>query len=78
MQPSKKDGEFLLNEIMMAGNLGRYDPRMQFKKGDSRLLQFARREQRSIRFLFYYPSEILWRPFFIIWHNIWRKAKGYM
>lgn len=78
MQPSKKDGEFLLSEIMMAGNLGHYDPRMQFKQGDSRLVQFMRREQRSIRFLFYYPSEIFWRPLFIIWHNIWRKYKGYL
>lgn len=78
MQPSKKDGEFLLSEIMMAGNLGHYDPRMQFKQGDSRLVQFLRREQRSIRFLFYYPSEIFWRPLFIIWHNIWRKCKGYL
>ena len=78
MEPNKKDGEFLLEEIMLAGDLGGYDPRMQMKENDGRLALFLRRERRSIRFLLDYPSEIIWRPLFIIWHNIWRKKKGYI
>ena len=78
MEPNQKDGEFLLEEIMLAGDLGGYDPRMQIKENDGRLALFLRRERRSIRFLLDYPSEILWRPIFIIWHNFWRKRKGYL
>ena len=78
MEPNKKDGEFLLEEIMLAGDLGGYDPRMQIKENDGRLALFLRRERRSIRFMLDYPSEILWRPIFIIWHNFWRKRKGYL
>lgn len=75
---NKKHGEFMLSEIMTAGNFGRFDERAKridynkrFKKG---VFQF----EKNLRFVSYYPSEVLWSPFWKIWHWCWRKKKGYL
>ena len=75
---NKKHGEFMLSEIMTAGNFGRFDERTKridynkrFKKG---IFQF----EKNLRFVSYYPSEVLWSPFWKIWHWCWRKKKGYL
>lgn len=73
-----RHGEYLLSEIMTAGNFGQYDDRMlridknqKFKRG---LVQL----KRNLRFVSYYPSEVLWSPFWKLWHWGWRKQKGYL
>lgn len=75
---NNKHGEFMLSEIMTAGNFGRFDERTRridcnkrFKKG---IFQF----EKNLRFVSYYPSEVLWSPFWKIWHWCWRKKKGYL
>lgn len=77
VKPSKIDGDFLLNEIMQAGNFGQYDER---SKGRSRtpIIRFANSLKRNMRFLRYYPSEVLWDIPFRIWLYLWRKRKGYL
>lgn len=76
-QPSKTDGKFLLSEIMQAGNFGQYDER---SKGRSRsaIKRFASSLKRNVRFLRYYPSEVLWDVPFRIWLYMWRKWKRYI
>lgn len=71
-------GKFLLSEIMTAGNFGHYDERTmqiskekKFKRGFVQLV-------RNLRFVTYYPSEVLWSPFWKLWHWGWRKKKGYL
>jgi hypothetical protein len=75
---NKRHGEYLLSEIMTAGNFGQYDDRMlridknkKFKRGFVQL-------KRNLRFVSYYPSEVLWSPFWKLWHWGWRKRKGYL
>lgn len=75
---NKHHGEFLLSEIMTAGNFGHYDYRMlridknkKFKRGFVQL-------KRNLRFVSYYPLEVLWSPFWKLWHWGWRKHKGYL
>lgn len=80
--PSKRDGQFLLDEIMAAGNFGHYDTRMAtliIRKGHlSYQLQKARRRfVRNTRFLTYYPEEVICEPFARIAHLLWRKYKLY-
>lgn len=75
---NKRHGEYLLSEIMTAGNFGQYDNRMlridknkKFKRGFVQL-------KRNLRFVSYYPSEVLWSPSWKLWHWGWRKRKGYL
>lgn len=73
LPPNEKEGRFLLGEIMIAGNFGHFDPRIIRKANESDMELFLRRVGRNIRFIWHYPSEVLWTPFFKIWHYCWRK-----
>lgn len=75
---SEKDGLFLLNEIMMVGNFGHYDIRMndiEVRKGklSFQLQRASRRFMRNIRFLSSYPEEVICEPFARVYHFVWRK-----
>lgn len=75
---SEKDDLFLLNEIMMAGNFGHYDIRMndiEVRKGklSFQLQRASRRFTRNLRFLSSYPEEVICEPFARVYHFVWRK-----
>ncbi len=72
--PDVEEGRFLLNEIMLAGNFGKYDERMQHATGESPLHWGLRKVRRNFRFVRSYPSEVLWSPLFKLWHYFWRMA----
>ena len=71
--PIEKEGRFLLQEIMMSGNLGLHDQRLSRKSSDSDLTYGLRKVKRNFRFVTSYPSEVLWSPIFKVWHYLWRK-----
>ena len=75
-KPDEKEGRFLLGEIMLAGNFGHYDDRMQHERGESALHWGLRKVKRNFRFVRSYPSEVLWSPLFKLWHWFWRKGLG--
>lgn len=75
---SVKDGQFLLCEIMQAGNFGHGDARMEAVKGSEGRLRFQlgrawRRIKRNMRFLTSYPGEVIWEPYARAWHFAWKK-----
>ncbi len=78
-EPSEKDGEFLMNEILLSGNFGHNDSRM----GDvlnggylkSRISQASRRFKRNMRFFTSYPGEVIWEPIVRVGHYIWKKLR---
>ena len=72
-QPDEREGRFLLSEIMLAGNFGQYDERLQHERGESALHWGLRKVKRNFRFVRSYPSEVLWSPLFKLWHWVWRK-----
>lgn len=76
--PNEREGRFLLNEIMLAGNFGKFDERLQHERGESSMHWALRKIKRNFRFIGSYPSEVLWSPLWKIWHWCWRKAKGYL
>lgn len=80
--PSVKHGQFLLSEIMTAGNFGHYDERkahIEVREGHlSYQLQKARRRFcRNLRFLTSYPEEVIFEPFARVGHTLWRKFRLY-
>ena len=77
VEPNQKEGAFLLSEILLAGNFGQFDSRIDRTK-NSNISFFISRTKRTLRFLRYYPSEVLWTPVFKIWHFFWRKYHGWI
>ena len=71
--PNQREGHFLLNEIMQSGNFGQYDKSLGRNRNESDLLYALRKLRRIFRFIYRYPSEVLWSPLFKVWHYFWRK-----
>lgn len=77
-EPDIKHGRFLLSEIMAAGNFGHYDDRLKHQSQELRWSNGFIQLKRNLRFLKYYPSEVVWSPIWKVWHWCWRKWKGYL
>ena len=76
-EPDEKAGRFLLDEIMRAGNFGKYDPRIREAHSGGMVKLYIKNVTRIFGMVSYYPSEVLWSPFWKIGHFVWRKVKGY-
>ena len=74
--PNAKVGNFLLDEIFLAGNFGQYDSRIRWRNKNP-LSVFLNKLAHNFRFLKYFPSEVLWAPFWKIWHFLWLRVKGH-
>lgn len=72
VEPNEKEGRYLLNEIMQAGNFGFHDKRYVHSGRFSMQKQNIR---HSAHLFFHYPSEVLWMPLWLIWHFFWKKIK---
>lgn len=70
--PDEKSGRFLLNEIELAGNFGKWDSRIHRRKGY--IGRVAENLGRLTTFFSLSPSEVLWAPFWKTWHWCWRKT----
>lgn len=66
-KPNEKEGKWLLNEIMLAGNFGRSDERNE-GKGHIRT-----KLSRALMLVKHYPCEALWQPYFMTYHWLWRR-----
>lgn len=69
--PDEHEGKFLLDEIMKAGNFGKYDDRIKHNGG-----QFSHaieKTKHNLRLLTHYPEEVICEPFFRVYHWIWRR-----
>lgn len=75
MEPIEKEGRFLLQEIMLAGNFGHDDARNEVKT--SKWGNFWQITHRNWRFLTRYPREVMWNPVFRIVQFLWRVGNGY-
>lgn len=75
---NERHGKYLLSEILIAGNFGQYDERMLRIDKEKRFERGFVQLKRNLRFVGYYPSEVLWSPFWKLWHWCWRKKKGYL
>lgn len=76
-QPSIKYGKFLLKEIMLSGNFGQYDSRNRHDIGETLAGRYVRRLIRLMKFVIYYPQEVLFAPFWRLGQYLWRLKKRY-
>lgn len=75
---NERYGRQLLDEIMIAGNFGHYDPRLKDIGKASHDTSYQvhhaiRRFNRNTRFFMAYPSEVISEPFARVIHFWWRK-----
>lgn len=75
MEPIEKEGRFILNEILLTGNMGHSDKRLWGSK-ETALLRFFYNLKRNFYMMGHYPHEAIWQPFFSIWLYFWRLSKG--
>lgn len=73
--PHSKAGKKLLDEIMQAGNFGKYDHRIDRSKYHKLFPRIANSIIRKIRFITEYPQEILFDLPARIWMYLWRMTK---
>ena len=76
-EPDEKAGRFLLDEIMRAGNFGQYDPRIRDAHSGGSVMLYMKNVKRLFGMVRFYPTEVLWAPFWKMGHFVWRKAKGF-
>lgn len=72
--PDEKAGKRLLNEILIAGNFGKYDLNFDRTNYHSLLPRLWNSLKRKSRFFFEYPAELIFDVPFRTWHYIWRKT----
>ena len=77
MEPDKAAGKRLLDEIMIGGNFGIYDERIDREVKNDSIQSFLMRNKRNMRFITDYPHEVLWGPYFKIYNWFWRRKKHY-
>lgn len=73
--PNEKEGRFILQEVMLTGNMGHSDQR-DWGSRTSASARFFYNLRRDLYLVGHYPHETLWQPLFSIWLYVWRLAKG--
>ena len=80
-EPDEKRGKKLLEEIMTGGNFGKFDERYNWAETTNGSMEYRgasyafARFRHNARFLWNYPSEVLWEPVFRVYHWGWRRFK---
>lgn len=69
-EPCEQEGRFILQQIMMGGNFGKYDARISHVGG--RLGYVRQVIKHNVHLLRHYPADVVWAPIWIIWHKLWK------
>ena len=75
VEPNEKEGRFILNEILLTGNMGHSDSRSWGSK-ETALSRFFLNLKRDFYLSKHYPHEAIWQPFFSLWLYTWRLYNG--
>lgn len=75
MKSDKKEGQFIIEEVLKTGNMGHSDTR-NWGSTKTPLSRFIHNLRRDAYLAKHYPHEALWQPFFSLWLYGWRLLKG--
>lgn len=75
VEPNEKEGRFILQEVMMTGNMGHSDTR-NWGSQKTAFKRFIYNLRRDAYLINHYPQEIIFQPFFSLWLYFWRLSKG--
>ena len=74
-RPDEKLGKMILEEMEIAGNFGHHDVRK--KEDESTWMRFWRSNSTNLKFLPYFPEEVICTPFYRVWQKCWQILNGY-
>lgn len=74
--PSEKDGRVLLDEVMLSGNFGKQDERMEGLY-DSKWNTFWMVNMKTFRFWRFDHWAWFWSPVWRVYHFIWKRINGF-
>lgn len=69
-EPDKKEGEYILKQVMEGGNFGHHDRRLNHNRGKIGAVKDIL--THNLHLLTHYPSDTLWAPVWILWHKLWK------
>ena len=72
-EPCEKEGHFILQQIMLGGNFGKYDSRNGHIGG--KLGYVHQVIKHNLHLLRHYPGDVIWAPVWIVWHKLWKIAR---
>lgn len=72
-EPDEKEGKYILKQVMMGGNFGHYDKRLQH--GGGKLGAVKAILTHNLHLLVHYPSDVIWAPVWIVWHKVWKMTQ---
>lgn len=72
-EADEKAGEFLLKEILLTGNMGHTDTRINHKMLQSAIGRYVCNLKRDLSIMRICPHEALWEPFWGIYQYFWCK-----
>lgn len=70
--PNQHEGEFLLEEIMQSGNMGKMDSRFG-KLTENKYSKLSLVSHRTMHLAMHYTSEALSAPLYYAWHFLWKR-----
>ncbi len=71
----KREGQFILNEIMRGGNFGHYDNRRK-SLHNHKIQSFVNSTLHNFYLFSHYPSKVFWAPIWLMWHFLWKRTIG--
>lgn len=69
-EPNEKEGRFLLDEVLISGNMGHHDIRITHTKGESDLSLVFKRLKHVWRLVLHYPVDVLWSPIGVVYLSL--------
>lgn len=74
-EPDKKDGKYILEEVMAGGNFGHHDQRLTHGGGKWNTVKQVCKHNWHL--MSHYPADVIWAPVWFVWHKCWKIVKGY-
>ena len=68
--PDKKEGKYILSQVMAGGNFGQYDQRLQHGRGKWNAVKGVCKHNWHL--LWHYPADVIWAPVWFLWHKCWK------
>ena len=69
-KPDKKEGGYILKQVMTGGNFGHHDERL--RHGGGKVGAVKKILTHNLHLITHYPSDVIWAPVWIVWHKMWK------